>query len=287
MFPFLLYFAAGATTALHVCLLFSLSAVGGTPGILKFVSLAGSAGLIVSSFGSLFRPYPAAKLALPASLTCWCFYAPAFLASVRTGPHAMSDIQVAVFSYSAVAFLLMATVYSVIVSFKPSSRSDDTGWFLPSHANRPARITVLIALLVAVIAAAAWFSFGAHSILRRPARFWIPEGYVGWVTVEFEIPNAPPLPIEDGRYVFRIPASGDLKTSSSEQLAAGKREYSYVSERGLAVIPSSTSGPDCMIWGKISGEGRGVSGSRKYEEFFVGTEQQFKEKAGETHPPPH
>ena len=38
----------------------------------------------------------------------------------------------------------------------------------------------------------------------------------------------------------------------------------------------SDAGPNCLIWGKINGEATGSSGKRKYEEFFVGTQQQFK-----------
>jgi hypothetical protein len=40
---------------------------------------------------------------------------------------------------------------------------------------------------------------------------------VGWVRVEFESSGAPPVPVDDGEYVLRIPRSGLLKTSSAEQ----------------------------------------------------------------------
>lgn len=35
---------------------------------------------------------------------------------------------------------------------------------------------------------------------------------------------------------------------------------------------------DRLVWGKINGEASGSSGKRKYEEFFVGTQQQFEDQ---------
>ena len=34
--------------------------------------------------------------------------------------------------------------------------------------------------------------------------FLIPEGYVGWIRVDFEVPGAPPLTIENGFYILRF-----------------------------------------------------------------------------------
>ena len=108
----------------------------------------------------------------------------------------------------------------------------------------------------------------------RSWRFLIPEGYTGWVRVEFEIPGAPPLPAEDGQIVLKIPPSGTLKTSSPEQYGWARDNYFYYSNNG--VRPISDSGPGKLIWGKINGQASGTSGKRAYEEFFVGTEQQFE-----------
>jgi hypothetical protein len=43
---------------------------------------------------------------------------------------------------------------------------------------------------------------------KGPERYLIPSGYVGWIQVRFGIPGAPPLPMEDGFYLMRIPANG-------------------------------------------------------------------------------
>lgn len=44
-----------------------------------------------------------------------------------------------------------------------------------------------------------------------PYRFLIPEGYVGWIRVDFDVSGAPRLPIEDGFYIFEFPESGRLQ----------------------------------------------------------------------------
>jgi len=114
---------------------------------------------------------------------------------------------------------------------------------------------------------------------RISSRFLIPEGYTGWVRVEFEVKDAPPLLVERGEYVLRIPASGALMTSSPEQYGWAKDSYYFYSGAGSRQIQDS--GPDSLIWGKINGEASGSSsGTRKYEEFFVGTNQQFKAQLG-------
>jgi hypothetical protein len=78
--------------------------------------------------------------------------------------------------------------------------------------------------------------------------------------------------------VLKIPPSGLLRTSSPAPLGTTDYYYFY---SGSALRPVPDSGHGRLIWGKINGEASGASGKRKYEEFFMGTEQQFKERAGE------
>jgi hypothetical protein len=98
------------------------------------------------------------------------------------------------------------------------------------------------------------------------------------VQVEFGVPGAKILPIESGQAVVKFPASGVLATSSPAQYGWAKDSYFYYSDAGLRQLPSSGAGR--MIWGKINAEEAGASGQRNYEEFFVGTERQFKDEAG-------
>jgi hypothetical protein len=131
-------------------------------------------------------------------------------------------------------------------------------------------------MVALVIAAATWSSMNGRDATPRSLRFFIPDGYSGWVRIEFEVPGAPALPGGTGQTTLEIPSSGVFQTSSPEQYAWARDSYFVHSSAGMHAIPDS--GPGRMIWGKINGEESGASGKRKYEEFFVGTEQQFKDQ---------
>jgi len=64
---------------------------------------------------------------------------------------------------------------------------------------------------------------------RRPSRYLIPEGYVGWVRIDFNIVAAAPLPVEDGYLLFRFPASGRLQTSFDLEYGWALDQYYYYS----------------------------------------------------------
>ncbi len=180
--------------------------------------------------------------------------------------------------YLAAVLLALATAYSAAVSFrqKPEEGSAEPSWIFPDGTKRWARIFVGLANLILLIALGAWFSINARNSTPRSMRFLIPEGYSGWVRIEFEVPGAPALPEEAGQPLLRIPSSGTLRTSSPEQYGWVNHSYGFYSSAGARAVPDS--GPGKFIWGKINGEASGASGKRKYEEFFVGTEQQFRDQ---------
>ena len=84
MLPFFLYLSAGVITGIHLML---LAAIGPPLHLLHVVSLVGSLCLVVAAYLSLFKPDTAAKLALLASLTMWCFYSPAIAKTIDTKLH--------------------------------------------------------------------------------------------------------------------------------------------------------------------------------------------------------
>jgi hypothetical protein len=179
-------------------------------------------------------------------------------------------------AYLATALLAVATVYSAIVSFRQKPEDAAPSWIFPEQTRRPSKIAVSVVTFLLVIGWVAWFSVSPRNSTPRSLRFLISEGHTGWVRVEFEVPGAPPLPVEAGKTVLRIPPSGVLETSSPEQYGWAKDEYFFYSSTGSRRLPDS--GPQRLIWGKINGEASGTSGKRKYEEFFVGNQQQFKEQ---------
>ena len=83
MLPFFLYLIAGGLTGFQVYSLAALAAYGAPLSPLEYLSLLGSLAMIVAAYLSLFKPRAAARLALVAALTIWCFYAPATLNTVR------------------------------------------------------------------------------------------------------------------------------------------------------------------------------------------------------------
>ncbi len=179
----------------------------------------------------------------------------------------------------APVLLVLATAYAAVVSFRGKPEAGGQSWFFPDRAKRS--VQLMVGALTVVLVVVAWFGITHRSGSPRSLRFLIPEGYSGWVRVEFEVSGAPQLPSEVGQTVLKIPPSGLLRTSSPEQYGRARDSYFY-SDPGPRRLPDS--GPGRLVWGKINGEESGPGGKRKYEEFFVGTEQQFKDPANLTIP---
>jgi hypothetical protein len=177
--------------------------------------------------------------------------------------------------YAATALLVFTTLYSAIVSFRQTEVGKRT-WIFPEAPSGSARIITGVLTLALLTGVALWLSISARNSTRHSSRFLISEGYTGWIRVEFEAQGASPLPMQDGEFVLKIPADGVLRTSSKEQYGWAKDHYYYESATGVRPLPDSGQGG--LIWGKINGEESGSSGKRKYEEFFVGTAQQFKDQ---------
>jgi len=180
--------------------------------------------------------------------------------------------------YLATALLVLATAYAAFASFRQQRDGSTATWIFPNGTTRSAQIAVGIGTLALFLALAVWLTIDARNSIRRSSRFLIPEGYVGWVRVEFQVNGAPPLPVDGGEYLFKFPPSGLLRTSSSEQYGWARDHYFYYSEKGARILPDTLPGGGGLIWGKINGEKSGSQGKRKYEEFFVGTERQFGEQ---------
>jgi hypothetical protein len=178
----------------------------------------------------------------------------------------------------ALAFLAVATAYSAIAAFR-QTEGVAPNWIFPTGARRPAQIIVGFLLLALLIALPFRLARDSRPVGVRSSRFLIPENYTGWVRIEFEVQGASPLPTEGDEYVITIPADGVLRTSSPEQYGWTHDHYYYYSGQTMRSLPDSGEG--ALIWGKLNGEASGKSGNRKYEEFFVGTAEQFKNQGTE------
>ncbi len=180
--------------------------------------------------------------------------------------------------YLATALLALVTAYSAVVSFRQQRDGSNATWIFPSGTRRSVQIAVGICTLTLLLAVAGWLAINARRSIRHSSHFLIPEGYVGWVRVEFQIKDAPSLPVEGRARLFKVPASGLLRTSSAEEYGWAEDQYFYYSEKGARILPETPPGGGGLIWGKINGEESGSQGKKKYEEFFVGTERQFGEQ---------
>ena len=95
-------------------------------------------------------------------------------------------------------------------------------------------------------------SMGAAPIARHPTKYFIPEGYVGWVKINHG-EKADPLQLSNGKYICRIPASGVLDTSSNVEGGWAKDEYLYYSSADvLRELPETGWGKGGMIWANHS-----------------------------------
>jgi hypothetical protein len=124
----------------------------------------------------------------------------------------------------------------------------------------------------------------AHDRSLPLSKFLIPEGYDGWLRVEYDVECFPPIPVEDGVKIFRFTDANVLETSSPMPEDAAERQYFYYaadgSERDLAADYRSGNG---MIWQERPGS-RG--GKMSMFIFFVGTQEQSKTRPLPGFPPP-
>jgi hypothetical protein len=120
---------------------------------------------------------------------------------------------------------------------------------------------------------------------RPPSRFLIPSGYVGWVRIDYRVPNAAPLVREEKYLLVRIDGNGTLKTSSDLPQGWGRDQFFFVT--GNLRKPLSNAGwcKGGMIWDEATGKD---DRSTLFLRFFVGNEDQFRmevDPAGKTYSP--
>src|SRR5688572_24016499 len=117
-------------------------------------------------------------------------------------------------------------------------------------------------------------SAGCQEERRRPTRYLFPDGYVGWIRIEFNFKDAAALPIEDGYYLCRFPLTGDVSTSTPIEYGWGKDEFYYYSGDVRRPLVRTGWGHGGMIWAGYT-SARDEEG-KAYLYLFVGTEEAYK-----------
>ena len=132
-------------------------------------------------------------------------------------------------------------------------------------------------LMQSLLTCAVFASAGCGSLVR-PSRYLLPEGYVGWVRIDFKVADAPPTPVEDGYPLYQIPWSGILQTSSGFEYGEGLPDeyyyYSGSSRRQLKEELKDGEWTGEMIQRSFTS---GVEKPVMY--FFVGTKEDFSKDA--------
>lgn len=79
----------------------------------------------------------------------------------------------------------------------------------------------------------------AHTPDRPPELVLLPDGFVGWVRLDYGVEGAPPLPREGESVVLRFPDDGYLKTSSVLKGSYGLRVVQYYAGERRVPLPDA------------------------------------------------
>lgn len=116
-----------------------------------------------------------------------------------------------------------------------------------------------------------------------PTSYEIPQGFTGWVVVEFAVPGAPALPDDHGVRLIRVPAGGVVRTSSPQQVGRLDNRFYFVDAAGArAPIDEPEARPGAapdeaarrhdrpVVLGFETGDITDAAGHRVFERFYVG-----------------
>jgi hypothetical protein len=125
----------------------------------------------------------------------------------------------------------------------------------------------------------------AHDNNLHPSKFLVPEGYIGWLRLEYNVKDAPSAPVENDVQVFKFPKAGLLNTSSPGPGEGAENEYFYYAEDGsVHAISTDYRIGKGMVWGEYQGSRGGVL---SLYGFFIGSEEQYKKYQSQSgHPGP-
>lgn len=98
-------------------------------------------------------------------------------------------------------------------------------------------------------------------------RYLVPDGYVGWIQMRYEVAGAPPLPREGRFRIARISSGGLMETSSRAHGGDSPNEYLFVDVAGRT-RPAMTQGRVSM------GSATNLEDWSYY--CFIGTAEQYE-----------
>ena len=117
---------------------------------------------------------------------------------------------------------------------------------------------------------------GCEAEHQRPANIYIPDGYVGWVRIEYGVPNAPKLQRDYfGPWEYqRFPPSGLLQNSSELYDGAASENYFYYSGSNIKRLPDALINGGIISWCVRKPDGSRLE--RNFITYFVGPKEEYE-----------
>ena len=145
-------------------------------------------------------------------------------------------------------------------------------WIVPHRAEIAARVQSRLGIEVG-----------------KTEKHFIPEVYVGWIIITYDIATAPEFPERDGAIIFDHDNSGVLETSSPRNDGIKRQEF-FSQQREVPVKLILATGATSLLVGKGEPTERriwhyytgnqyvrdGKPMGRLQHGFFVGTQQQYE-----------
>lgn len=94
-------------------------------------------------------------------------------------------------------------------------------------------------ILVSGLAFAAFMIVFWLFLKRSNKDYYLPRGFVGWVTIRYQLPDAAPLPERDGVLQVSVSEEGVAETSTALDEGWGRDRYFWVGEGDTVQIPAS------------------------------------------------
>jgi hypothetical protein len=233
MISFVVFLVSGLATALDLAFLLFSSGWGAPVHVLEFVASSGAALLCASAYVSLWKPRVASQLAFAAALAEWAFYLPALRTTVPHW-HAYSlHSRAGVYALAAIVCLLAVSLYAGVQVFRPQEKSAGT----TPHINRNRRV-VLGFTGVGLLCISGAILFVGLKNSAEVLSVVLPDGYQGWVRIDFGVRGMPSLPKQGDRYTVTIPESGTVRTSTQLGGRSLRNEYRYGS---TSVMPQDAT----------------------------------------------
>ena len=110
---------------------------------------------------------------------------------------------------------------------------------------------------------------------RQPDLMLIPDGYVGWIQVNYGVKGTPPLPNWRGFRFHKFGRDGEIRTSSPLTYGWAKDKIFYSTANGWKELATTALEGKGMIWGSGTGDGEIVSRDNKGKKTITRTPKTF------------